>query len=126
VTVACGARWWSGEEARLAGAIGAGGTARWASLIATTDASPSGAAWSASWCEAPVSWTEPHAHHRLAALVTRLRERGLRGLLPQGMPAGVTARSKRAAPRSTVTVKGSPMGHATKMRRTSSTVPTDH
>ena len=30
------------EEARLAGAIGAGGTARWASLIATTDTNPSG------------------------------------------------------------------------------------
>ena len=73
-----------------------------------------GAAWSASWCEAPVSSTEPHAH-RLAALVTRLRERGPRELLYQGISAGVTARSKRAAPRSTVTARGCPIGHATSM-----------
>ena len=52
-----------------------------------------GAAWSASWCEAPVSSTEPHAH-RLAALVIRLRERGPRELLSQGISAGVTARSQ--------------------------------
>jgi Periplasmic binding protein len=42
VTVACGAPWRPRSESRLAGAIGARGTARWASLIAATDTSPSG------------------------------------------------------------------------------------
>jgi hypothetical protein len=41
-----------------------------------------------------------------------------------GISAGVTARSTRAGPRSAVIVKGSPIGHATGMRCTSSTVPT--